>query len=147
MRPFGHPVTILNTFDHIDKFDRKADEGFFVGYSVNSKAFRVFKNRTRIVEETLHITFLENKPNVARSGLLSVNASPYRELVDERLLLPPKQTPPKVKKQSCTSLLLGLLAQKECTDERDDIINIVSLRKYSSHDTHFNPLKPMKSKR
>ncbi|GKD26067.1 putative ribonuclease H-like domain-containing protein, partial [Tanacetum coccineum] len=50
------------------KSDKKADEGFFVGYYVNSKAFRVFNSRTRIVEETLHITFLENKPNVARSG-------------------------------------------------------------------------------
>nr|GEW22131.1 hypothetical protein [Tanacetum cinerariifolium] len=34
------------------------------GYSTNSKAFRVFNTRTRIVEENLHITFLENKPNV-----------------------------------------------------------------------------------
>ncbi|GJY81087.1 putative ribonuclease H-like domain-containing protein [Tanacetum coccineum] len=50
------------------KFDGKADEGFFVGYSVNSKEFRVFNSRTKIVEETLHITFLENKPNVAGSG-------------------------------------------------------------------------------
>nr|GEW20671.1 retrovirus-related Pol polyprotein from transposon TNT 1-94 [Tanacetum cinerariifolium] len=33
------------------------------------------------------------------------------------------------------------------TNERDDIINIVSLRKYSSRDTHINPLKLMKSKR
>ncbi|GJZ06542.1 putative ribonuclease H-like domain-containing protein [Tanacetum coccineum] len=68
MRPFGCPVTILNTLDHLGKFDGKADEGFFVGYSVNSKAFRVFNSRTRIVEETLHITFLENKPNVTGSG-------------------------------------------------------------------------------
>ncbi|GJT91770.1 putative reverse transcriptase domain-containing protein [Tanacetum coccineum] len=68
MRPSGCPVTILNTLDHLGKFDGKADEGFFVGYSVNSKAFRVFNSRTRIVEETLHITFLENKPNVAGSG-------------------------------------------------------------------------------
>ncbi|GJZ32880.1 putative ribonuclease H-like domain-containing protein, partial [Tanacetum coccineum] len=68
MRPFGCLVTILNTLDHLGKFDRKADEGFFVRYSVNSKAFRVFNSRTRIVEETLHITFLENKPNVAGSG-------------------------------------------------------------------------------
>ncbi|GKC17775.1 putative ribonuclease H-like domain-containing protein [Tanacetum coccineum] len=67
MRPFGCLVTILNTLDHLGKFDGKADEGFFVGYSVNSKAFRVFNSRTRIVEETLHITFLENKPNVAGS--------------------------------------------------------------------------------
>ncbi|GKA93278.1 ribonuclease H-like domain-containing protein [Tanacetum coccineum] len=40
MRPFGCPVTILNTLDPLGKFDRKAQEGFLVGYSVNSKAFR-----------------------------------------------------------------------------------------------------------
>ncbi|GJU46028.1 putative ribonuclease H-like domain-containing protein [Tanacetum coccineum] len=68
MRPFGCPVTIFNTLDHLGKFDEKADEGFFFGYSVNSKAFRVFNSRTRIVEETLHNNFLENKPNVAGSG-------------------------------------------------------------------------------
>ncbi|GKB84493.1 ribonuclease H-like domain-containing protein, partial [Tanacetum coccineum] len=68
MRPFGCLVTILNTLDHLGKFDGKADEGFFVGYYLNSKAFRVFNSRTRIVEETLHITFLENKPNVVESG-------------------------------------------------------------------------------
>ncbi|GKE13705.1 putative ribonuclease H-like domain-containing protein [Tanacetum coccineum] len=50
MRPFGFPVTILNTIDQLGKFDGKADEGFFVGYSINSKAFRVFNSRTRIVE-------------------------------------------------------------------------------------------------
>ncbi|GKD11364.1 putative ribonuclease H-like domain-containing protein, partial [Tanacetum coccineum] len=67
MRPFGCPVTILNTLDHLGKFDGKADDGFFVGYSMNNKAFRVFNSRTRIVEETLHITFLE-KPNLTGSG-------------------------------------------------------------------------------
>ncbi|GJR67084.1 putative ribonuclease H-like domain-containing protein [Tanacetum coccineum] len=39
MRPFGCPVTILNTLDPLDKFDGKADEGFLVGYSINNKAF------------------------------------------------------------------------------------------------------------
>ncbi|GJW18921.1 ribonuclease H-like domain-containing protein [Tanacetum coccineum] len=69
MRPFGCPVTILNTIDHLGKFDGKADEGFFVGYSLNSKAFRVFNSRTRIVEKNLHIRFSENTPNVVGSGL------------------------------------------------------------------------------
>ncbi|GJT15213.1 ribonuclease H-like domain-containing protein [Tanacetum coccineum] len=68
MRPFGCPVTILNTLDPLGKFDEKADEGFLVGYSINSKAFRVFNTRTRKVEENLHINFLENKPNVVGSG-------------------------------------------------------------------------------
>ncbi|GJQ90478.1 putative ribonuclease H-like domain-containing protein [Tanacetum coccineum] len=50
------------------KFEGKADEGFLVGYFVNSKAFRVFNSRTRKVEENLHIKFLENKSNVAGSS-------------------------------------------------------------------------------
>ncbi|GKB64469.1 putative ribonuclease H-like domain-containing protein [Tanacetum coccineum] len=57
-RPFGCPVTILNTIDHLDKFDGKDDEGLFVGYSTNTKAFRVFNSRTRIVEENLHVKFI-----------------------------------------------------------------------------------------
>nr|GEU52741.1 reverse transcriptase domain-containing protein [Tanacetum cinerariifolium] len=68
MKPFGCPVTILNTLDPLGKFDRKADEGFFIGYSINYKAFRVFNSRTKIIQETLHINFLENKLNVAGIG-------------------------------------------------------------------------------
>ncbi|GJW92243.1 putative ribonuclease H-like domain-containing protein [Tanacetum coccineum] len=67
MRPFGCPVTILNTIDHLGKFDGKADEGLFVAYSTNSKAFRVFNSRTRIVEENLHVQFSDNTPNIAGS--------------------------------------------------------------------------------
>ncbi|GJX29151.1 putative ribonuclease H-like domain-containing protein, partial [Tanacetum coccineum] len=62
------PVTILNTRDHLGKFDGKADEGYFVGYSVVSKDMRVFNKRTMIVEETLNIRFLENTPNVKGNG-------------------------------------------------------------------------------
>ncbi|GKE53799.1 ribonuclease H-like domain-containing protein, partial [Tanacetum coccineum] len=68
MRPFGCPMTILNTLDPLGKFDGKAVEGFLVGYSINSKAFKVFNSRNRKVEENMHINFLENKPNIAGSG-------------------------------------------------------------------------------
>nr|GFA90265.1 ribonuclease H-like domain-containing protein [Tanacetum cinerariifolium] len=54
--------------DYLGKFDEKADEGFFVGYSVVRKAMRVFNKRTMIVEETLNIRFLENTPNVKGNG-------------------------------------------------------------------------------
>ncbi|GJZ75330.1 putative ribonuclease H-like domain-containing protein [Tanacetum coccineum] len=60
MRPFGCHVTILNTLDSLGKFDGKSDEGFFVGYSLSSKAFRVYNTRTKRVEENFHIGFLEN---------------------------------------------------------------------------------------
>ncbi|GKA48851.1 putative ribonuclease H-like domain-containing protein [Tanacetum coccineum] len=68
MRPFGCPVTILNTIDYPGKFDGKSDEVFFVGYSTNSKAFRVFNSRARIVEENLHVQFSENTSNTTGSG-------------------------------------------------------------------------------
>ncbi|GJT57750.1 putative ribonuclease H-like domain-containing protein [Tanacetum coccineum] len=90
MRPFGCLVTILNTIDHLAKFNGKADEGFFVGYSLNSKAFRVFNSRTRIVEENLHIRFRESTPNVVGSKA-SDNAGQARkeiEHVKDYILLP-----------------------------------------------------------
>ncbi|GJV33598.1 putative ribonuclease H-like domain-containing protein, partial [Tanacetum coccineum] len=68
IRPFGCHVTILNTIDHLGKFAGKSDEGFLVGYSLQSKAFRVYNLVTKRVEENLHINFLENKPNVAGIG-------------------------------------------------------------------------------
>nr|GEW65452.1 putative ribonuclease H-like domain-containing protein [Tanacetum cinerariifolium] len=68
LRPFGCHVTILNTIDQLGKFDGKSDSGFLVGYSLNSKAFRVYNLETKRVEENLHVNFLENKPNVAGKG-------------------------------------------------------------------------------
>ncbi|GJR87128.1 putative ribonuclease H-like domain-containing protein [Tanacetum coccineum] len=68
MRPFGCHVSILNTIDHLEKFDGKSNEEFFVGYSLSSKAFRVYNIRTRKVEENLHVEFLENKPMIAGDG-------------------------------------------------------------------------------
>ncbi|GJT68270.1 ribonuclease H-like domain-containing protein [Tanacetum coccineum] len=68
MKPFGCHVTILNTLDKLGKFDEKSDEGFFVGYSLSSKAFRVYNIRTRKVQENLHVGFLENKPMIEGNG-------------------------------------------------------------------------------
>ncbi|GJV16519.1 hypothetical protein Tco_1361842 [Tanacetum coccineum] len=42
-------------------------KGFFVGYSTDSKEFRVFNSRTRIVEENLHVKFSKNTPNIVRN--------------------------------------------------------------------------------
>nr|GEW25217.1 hypothetical protein [Tanacetum cinerariifolium] len=40
LKPFGYHVMILNTLDNLGKFDAKGDEGYFIGYSMFSKAFR-----------------------------------------------------------------------------------------------------------
>nr|GFC16657.1 retrovirus-related Pol polyprotein from transposon TNT 1-94 [Tanacetum cinerariifolium] len=58
----------LNTLDNLGKFEEKGDEGYFIGYSMSNKAFRVFNKRTRRVEENLHVEFLENKAIEKGSG-------------------------------------------------------------------------------
>nr|GEV92359.1 uncharacterized mitochondrial protein AtMg00810-like [Tanacetum cinerariifolium] len=70
LKPKTDKKTIKPSFAKIEfiKSKEQADEGFFVGYSLNSKAFRVFNSRTRIVEENLHIRFSENTPNVVGSA-------------------------------------------------------------------------------
>nr|GEU41354.1 hypothetical protein [Tanacetum cinerariifolium] len=61
LKPFGCHVMILNTLENLGKFEEKGNEGYFIGYSMSSKAFRVFNKRTSRVEENLHLEFLENK--------------------------------------------------------------------------------------
>nr|GEX55453.1 putative reverse transcriptase domain-containing protein [Tanacetum cinerariifolium] len=60
LKPFGCHVMILNTLDNLGKFKAKGDEGYFIGYLMSSKAFKVFNKRTKRVEENMHIEFLEN---------------------------------------------------------------------------------------
>nr|GFC30260.1 ribonuclease H-like domain-containing protein [Tanacetum cinerariifolium] len=67
---------ILNTLDNLGKFEAKGDEGYFIGYSMSSKAFRVFNKRSRRVEENLHVEFLENKAIEKGAGS---NYKPYDE--------------------------------------------------------------------
>nr|GEU41037.1 putative ribonuclease H-like domain-containing protein [Tanacetum cinerariifolium] len=69
LKPFGCHVMILNTSDNLGKFMAKGNDGYFIGYSMSSKAFRVFNKRTKIVEENLHIDFVENKPIEKEAGL------------------------------------------------------------------------------
>nr|GEY86823.1 hypothetical protein [Tanacetum cinerariifolium] len=68
LKTFGCHVMILNTLDNLGKFEEKGDEGYFLGYSMSSKAFRVFNKRTKKVEENLHIEFLESKAIKKGSG-------------------------------------------------------------------------------
>nr|GEY16889.1 hypothetical protein [Tanacetum cinerariifolium] len=57
---FGCLVYIHNHKGHLRKFDEKANDGYLLGYSLISKAFRVFNTRRQQTEETYHITFDES---------------------------------------------------------------------------------------
>nr|GEX52768.1 uncharacterized mitochondrial protein AtMg00810-like [Tanacetum cinerariifolium] len=66
IRPFGCHVTILNTINHLGKFNGKSDEGFLVGYSLSSKAFRPITaeniaNKIACLKETNNSAELKSK--------------------------------------------------------------------------------------
>ncbi|GKB85488.1 retrovirus-related pol polyprotein from transposon TNT 1-94 [Tanacetum coccineum] len=77
IRPFGCHVTILNTIDHLGKFDGKSDEGFLVGYSLQSKAFRVYNLETKRVEENSAYTLCpqEANQNAGTEDIIEVEGS------------------------------------------------------------------------
>ena len=43
---------ILNDREHLGKFNSKSDEDVFLGYSNNSRAFRVYNMRTQNIIES-----------------------------------------------------------------------------------------------
>ncbi|GJV11435.1 putative ribonuclease H-like domain-containing protein [Tanacetum coccineum] len=97
MRPFGCPLTILNTLDPLGKFDGKSDEGYLLGYSTTSKAFRVYNKRTKRVDKrecegeyVTHDFLCTQENNVAGSS------GKEREPSQEYILLPIHPHRPKI---------------------------------------------------
>ena len=59
-----------NGKDNLGKFDAKSDEGIFLGYSLHSKAFRIYNKRTMIIEESIHVAFDETNAILPRKDIL-----------------------------------------------------------------------------
>ncbi|GJS73371.1 retrovirus-related pol polyprotein from transposon TNT 1-94 [Tanacetum coccineum] len=85
---FGCSIYIHNHKDHLGKFDENADDGYLLGYSLVSNAFRVFNTRRQKTKETYHITFDESPDAIKFSKPLVVNINIVeneRYLLDEYL--------------------------------------------------------------
>jgi hypothetical protein len=50
---------ILADREHRRKMDPKSDEGIFLGYSTNSRAYRVFNTRTKVVMESINVVIYD----------------------------------------------------------------------------------------
>nr|GEZ18540.1 retrovirus-related Pol polyprotein from transposon TNT 1-94 [Tanacetum cinerariifolium] len=91
MRPFGCPVTILNTLDPLGKFDRKADEGFLVGYSVRSGPTCLFDIDTLTQSMNYQPIVTGNQPNSSagiQENLTAGTGGKEAESVQLYVLLP-----------------------------------------------------------
>ena len=72
-----------NRKDNLGKFDAKGDESIFLGYSLTSKAFRVFNKRSLVVEKSIHVIFDESNPPSRKDSLDDNDVGILQENVDE----------------------------------------------------------------
>nr|GEY74918.1 Gag-Pol polyprotein [Tanacetum cinerariifolium] len=71
----GHDL--LTDGENLDKMKEKGDECIFVGYSTQSRAYRVFNKRTRVIMESIHVNF-DELPLMTSDQLSSDPAPEYR---------------------------------------------------------------------
>nr|GFA14572.1 hypothetical protein [Tanacetum cinerariifolium] len=61
---------IVKDGENLDKMKEKGDECIFVGYSTQSRAYKVFNKRTRVIMESIHVNF-DELPHMALDQLSS----------------------------------------------------------------------------
>nr|GFC01037.1 hypothetical protein [Tanacetum cinerariifolium] len=67
---FGSVCYIFRDGENLDKMKEKGDECIFLGYSTQSKAYRVFYKRTRVIMESIHVNF-DELPQMASDQISS----------------------------------------------------------------------------
>ncbi|GKC16523.1 retrovirus-related pol polyprotein from transposon TNT 1-94 [Tanacetum coccineum] len=76
---FGSLCYIVKEGENLDKMKEKGDACIFVGYSTQSRAYRVYNKRTRVIIETIHVNF-DKLPHMA-SDHVSSDPAPQSETV------------------------------------------------------------------
>nr|GFA58672.1 uncharacterized mitochondrial protein AtMg00810-like [Tanacetum cinerariifolium] len=90
----------------------KGDECIFVGYSTQSRAYRVFNNRTRVIMESIHVKF-DELPHMASDHVISDPTPECQRMALEQVSLSPviqrQENVPQADRTVSTSNELDLL--------------------------------------
>ncbi|KAK0573378.1 hypothetical protein LWI29_007216 [Acer saccharum] len=147
---FGSKCYILNDRDQLGKFDAKSDEGIFIGYALNSRAYRVFNLKTLSVMESSNVVFDDTRlksndheeevifsddsplekvvvsPNVGTSNVNNDGTQP----IDRVPLLDSKEPAPWVRKLHDKEDIIGEV--NEGVRTRRQLANLISYTCYTS---------------
>nr|GFA67645.1 hypothetical protein [Tanacetum cinerariifolium] len=77
MKEKGDECIFVGDEEHLDKMKEKGYKCIFVGYSNQSRAYRVFNKRTRVIMESIHVNF-DKLPHMA-SDQISSDPAPKRQ--------------------------------------------------------------------
>nr|GFC59670.1 integrase, catalytic region, zinc finger, CCHC-type, peptidase aspartic, catalytic [Tanacetum cinerariifolium] len=75
--------------ENLDKMKKKGDKCIFVGYSTQSRSYRVFNKRTRVIMESIHVNF-DELPQMASDQLSSDPAPKCQTMALEHDSLSPE---------------------------------------------------------
>ncbi|KAJ0852043.1 putative RNA-directed DNA polymerase [Helianthus annuus] len=80
LHTFGCRCFVFNDFVSLEKFDRKAEKCIFLGYSLSSKAYRIFILNTRTIRESLYVSFDDSsETEVSDEYMKEINFSDKQE--------------------------------------------------------------------
>nr|GFB38653.1 Gag-Pol polyprotein [Tanacetum cinerariifolium]GFB57734.1 Gag-Pol polyprotein [Tanacetum cinerariifolium] len=85
---FGSVCYIVKDGENLDKLKEKGDECIFMGYSTQSRAYRVFNKRTKLIMESIHVNF-DELPQMAS---VYISSDPAPECQEMHVNLSPGQT-------------------------------------------------------
>nr|GFA23542.1 hypothetical protein [Tanacetum cinerariifolium] len=109
---FGSICYIVRDGENLDKMKEKVDECIFVGYSTQSRAYRVFNKRTRVIMESIHVNF-DELPHMASDHSSSDPAPECQSMALEHDSLSPvnqrQANVPQADRTVTTSIELDLL--------------------------------------
>ena len=117
LKPFGCKCFVHNNGkNNLGKFDARSDEGKFVGYSMHSKAYRIFNKRSRTVEESIHVIFDESNDGALSDSIVhSLNLNKHDDDEEEA----EKQQSPTIEQQQETHNSSSPQDEEEPTSEDD----------------------------
>nr|GEW31662.1 hypothetical protein [Tanacetum cinerariifolium] len=85
---FGSLCYIVRDGENLDKMKEKHDACIFLGYSTQSRAYRVFNKRTRVIVETIYVNF-DELPQMASDHVSSDPAPKCQRMALEHDSLSP----------------------------------------------------------
>ncbi|GJS73201.1 retrovirus-related pol polyprotein from transposon TNT 1-94 [Tanacetum coccineum] len=124
---FGSLYYIVKDGENLDRMKEKGDACIFVGYSTQSRAYRIYNKRTRVIVETIHVNF-DELPQMASDHVSSDPVSQdIPPLNIQTTLASTNQAPTQAPTVTVTKNINQAETHEENTQvDEDEFINIFS---------------------
>jgi len=113
-KTFGSKCYILQDRENFGKFDFKSDEGIFLGYSINSRAYRIFNKRTKTMMYSINV-IIDDEEIEASSKREEIQPIPTELPIPSADMIKPSTSPQETPGMSPATESLPVLATSDIT--------------------------------